>query len=105
MQYEESSGNVFEDLEIPNSTSEQIRSALACEIFKIIDERKLKQREIAAILHIDQPEVSKLKNSRFDQFSVERLFSFLNRLDCDITISITKHSPKAKSAAGMFVNV
>lgn len=101
---EKSSGNVFADLELPNPEVEQLRSALACEIFKIIERRKLKQRDAAKILGIDQPEVSKLKNGRFDQFSIERLMTFLNRLDQDVNISIDQHPIKSKRPAGVYVH-
>ncbi len=90
IEYEKSSGNVFEDLGFPNPELEQLKSALAYEIFSILKQRKLTQAQAAKILGIDQPQVSRLKNADFTRFSVERLFSFLNKLGRDVEIRINR---------------
>ncbi len=92
--YEESSGNVFEDLGFPNPEMEQLKSALSFEIFTILKKRKLTQAQAAKVLDIDQPQVSRLKNADFTRFSVERLFSFLNRLGRDVDIHINRAKDK-----------
>ena len=52
---------------------------------------RLKQREIAKLLHVAQPEVSHLMNGRFSPFTVDRLLDFLKRLDQEGTIHIRPH--------------
>lgn len=90
IEFEESSGNVFEDLGFPNPELEQLKSALSFEIFTILKRRKLTQAQAAKVLGIDQPQVSRLKNADFSRFSVERLFNFLNRLGRDVDIQINR---------------
>lgn len=74
----------------PNPELEQLKSALSFEIFSILKQRKLTQAQAAKILGIDPPQVSRLKNADFTRFSIERLFSFLNRLGRDIEIRINR---------------
>ena len=88
IKFEESSGNVFEDLNLPHADELFIKAALGIEVFLIIEERKLTQKEAAKILGVKQPEISRLKNGKFNHYSVERLLTFLTRLNHDIEIRI-----------------
>lgn len=54
----------------------------------LIEERKLTQTEAADLLGVKQPEISRLKNGKFNHYSVARLMTFLNRLNRDIEIRI-----------------
>jgi len=101
VKFEKSSGNVFADLGVPNPKTEQLKSALSAEIFSILQARKLTQQASAEILGIRQPDVSKLKNGKFSEFSVERLMTFLNCLNRDVNILIER--PKANSVASVHV--
>ena len=56
-------------------------------------DRKLKQREIATLLGIKQPEVSHLMNGHFSRFTTDKLLDFLRRLDRKVTIRISPHRP------------
>ena len=69
--------NVFDDLGFPDAAERQTKTRMALAVNELLKVRKLKQREIAALLHIPQPRVSALKNYRLDQFSVERLMECL----------------------------
>lgn len=84
IQYEESSGNVFGDLESDNPEEALAKSELARQIVKIIKKRKLTQKQAAEILDIDQPKISALLRGRLRSFSLEHLFRFLNDLGQDV---------------------
>ncbi len=88
IKFEESSGNVFEDLNLPNAEELLLKAQLGYEVFQIIEARKLTQAEAAKILGVKQPEISRLKNGKFNHYSVERLLTFLTRLNHDIEIRI-----------------
>jgi predicted XRE-type DNA-binding protein len=62
IEYEDSSGNVFADLGLPNPEERLAKSRLASMIYDIIEERELTQVEAAKILGISQPKVSALRN-------------------------------------------
>jgi predicted XRE-type DNA-binding protein len=53
-----SSGNVFEDLELPEAAEEKVKVRLAVAINLAIRDRNLKQVEAAKVLGIKQPSVS-----------------------------------------------
>ena len=89
-----SSGNVFADLELPQSDELLAKAALVNQIAMIVNHRHLTQVEAAQVLGTTQPKVSDLLAGRFDGFSIERLIRFLNALDRDVQIVV---SPKPRS--------
>lgn len=86
--YEIGSNNVFADLGLEDADNLLLRAGIGHSIRMILKERRLKQREIAELLGIDQAEVSKLMNGKYHLFSEGRLFGFLNKLDRKVTIQI-----------------
>ncbi len=97
-QREESSGNVFADLNIPEPSLYMAKAQLAHQICEVIKERNLTQVEAAEILGINQPKVSALTRGNLDGFSSDRLFRFLNLLDRDIEIIIRPHTDPNREA-------
>ena len=89
--FEEGSGNVFADLELEDSAELLLRSQIGYYVFKILEDRALKQREIADLLGIAQPDVSHLMNGHFSRFTTDKLLDFLKRLDWKVTIQIEPH--------------
>ena len=92
-----SSGNVFADLRLADANEKQTKVRLAVAINKVIARRRLSQVVAARCLGVNQPKVSELSNYRLQGFSVERLISFLTRLDHDIEIVIRKKQASRKS--------
>ncbi|MGD0466201.1 MAG: helix-turn-helix transcriptional regulator [Gammaproteobacteria bacterium] len=88
--YEKSSGNIFKDLGFVEPELEELKAQLALQVFKAIKTHKLNQTQAAKVLGIDQPEISNLKLGKYSRFKVERLFNFLNRLNLNIDIMISK---------------
>ena len=95
---EQSSGNVFADLNIPEPNLYLAKAKLAHQICTIIQSRNLTQVEAAEILGINQPKVSALTRGNLDGFSSERLFRFLNLLDQYIEIVIRPHTDPNQEA-------
>jgi len=89
--YEIGSGNVFADLELDDADELLTRAQLGHTVRLILKARKLKQREIARLLDIDQAEVSKLMNGQYHLFAEGRLFAFLKRLEQKIMIQVSHH--------------
>ena len=99
-----SSGNVFADLGLPQAEELQTRAQLTHQIYTLIKERGLKQKEAAALLGIKQPDVSSLMNGRFANFSVDRLLHFLVRLNQNVEIVIRPASTEGKLKAAIRVS-
>ena len=92
-EFEEGSGNAFADLGLEDSEELFARAKLGFHVYKLLKDKKLKQREIALLLGIKQPEVSHLMNGHFNRFTTDKLLDFLKRLDRKVTIQISQHKP------------
>jgi predicted XRE-type DNA-binding protein len=93
-----SSGNVFADLRLPNAEDKQTKVRLAVEINQIIQSQRFSQTEAAEMLNINQPKISALSKYRLEGFSVERLMTFLTRLNRDVEIVIHRKPPARRPA-------
>lgn len=89
IEFEEGSGNIFADLGLEDADELLTQARIGFHIHKILVDKDLKQREIAALLGVKQPEVSHLMNGHFSRFSVGKLLDFLRRLDRKVTIRIS----------------
>jgi predicted XRE-type DNA-binding protein len=91
IKFEEGSGNVFADLGLKDADQLLARAQIGYHVFKILKDEKLKQREIAGILGIAQPDVSHLMNGHFSRFTTDKLLDFLKRLNRKVTIEVSRH--------------
>src|SRR5712691_6093839 len=95
--YEESSGNVFADLDFRNSKQELLKAKLTVEIYKLLKKRGVTQKEAAKLLGTTQAQVSTLMRCKPVCVSVGRLMEFLNILGQDIEVTV---KPTARRKAG-----
>ena len=93
IEFEEGSGNIYADLGLDDAGELYARAQIGVHVFKILKDRKLKQREMAAILGIAQPDVSHLMNGHFSRFTTDKLLEFLKRLERKVTIRISPRRP------------
>jgi predicted XRE-type DNA-binding protein len=87
---EESGGNIFADLGLPNPEEHLAKADLAIRIAAVIRARRLTQANAARLLKIDQPKISRLLRGQLSGFSTERLMQFLTFLGRDIEIVIKR---------------
>lgn len=57
-----------------------LRAELGHRLREILIRKRLKQRELATLLAIQQPEVSHLFNGHFTRFTIDKLIQLFNRL-------------------------
>lgn len=90
VKYDKSSGNVFLDMGFSEEEAERelLRTDLAFEVYNLIEELNLTSDKASELLGLDMSEVSHLKNGDFEHFSIEQLFTLLNRLNRDVEIRI-----------------
>lgn len=91
IEFEEGSGNVFADLGLADAGALFARAQLGFHVHNILKARGFKQREIAKLLGIAQPDVSHLMNGHFSRFTTDKLLDFLMRLDQKVSIRISPH--------------
>jgi predicted XRE-type DNA-binding protein len=97
---EESSGNVFADLGLPDAEQRLAKADLSIQIGREIRARGLTQAEAAKLLGMAQPDVSNLLRGQLSGFSMDRLLRFLNALDQDVEIVVR---PATQARAGLRV--
>ncbi|MEM7061721.1 MAG: helix-turn-helix transcriptional regulator [Cyanobacteria bacterium P01_B01_bin.77] len=72
----------------PNEVALNIRTQLGHELREILIQKRLKQRELAILLAIQQPEVSHLFNGHFSRFTIDKLIQFFDRLGWVVEIKM-----------------
>lgn len=88
-------GNIFDDLGVDESTDEnlKIRAGLMRAIEKFIDEKGLTQLQAAKLMNVTQPRISDLKRGKIDLFTIDML---VNMLACThATISLVVNEQRA----------
>lgn len=96
--WEESSGNVFADLELDQPEELLARSKLLHQVSMLIKNSKLSQKDVAKKLGISQPKVSMLITGRLSEFSTDSLLHYLSILGCEVEIRVKK----PRSRVGIF---
>lgn len=96
----DSTGNVFEDMGLPDAEGELAKALLMRIVQQEIRRRGLTQVQAACVLGVRQPDVSDLVRGRLSRFSFERLIRFLNALDLEVLIQV---GPRGDARAGVTV--
>lgn len=92
IKHEKSTGNIYQDLELTDSEELQTRALIGYHILQLLKAKDLKQKEIADLLKIKQPEVSHLQNAHFSRFTIDKLLDFLKYLNQKVKIQISPHN-------------
>lgn len=87
-----SSGNVFDDIGLPNPEGLLIKSHIVIKIKEEMELRNLTQKQAADIIDIPQPRLSKILRGQFLNVSESKLLHCLNKLGYDIQIKVAKKS-------------
>ena len=82
------SGNVFADLDLPDSETHLLKAGLVSRVDEIIRQRSITHAEAARALDLSQTELSNLLRGDFREYSLERLLRLLIDLGRDIDIVI-----------------
>ena len=88
IEIEESSGNVYADLGMPDADEMLVKAQLASKIGEIIKGKKLSQQEAADVLGISQPKLSNMLRGRFRGISEAKMLDCLVRLGRNVQIVI-----------------
>jgi predicted XRE-type DNA-binding protein len=94
-----SSGNVYADLGLKDPEEQALKADLIRRIAAILQDEGMTQANAARRLGIAQPDVSRMLNGHFQQFSVERLMRFLMALGQNVEIIVSPATP-ARSRRG-----
>jgi predicted XRE-type DNA-binding protein len=80
---------LFEDIGFSPEQSAVLRlkTTLHIEIMKVVEKRKLSQKEIAKILDMQQPHVSKLLKGDLERTTADRLTKYLRMLGREVKVT------------------
>lgn len=93
------SGNVFRDFGHANADAEQLKAILAAEIIKLLNRKKLSVRAAHAHTGIAAADFSRIRNADLGRFTLDRLFTILNRLGARIDVHVHLHAADSDQAA------
>ena len=88
------SDNVFDDIGIPNAHEHLLKARLVSRIESAKRDRGLTQLQLAQVLGVGQPDISKMFAGEFEKYSVERLMRFLRQLDYEVSIVVRRKNVK-----------
>lgn len=94
IEIEESTGNVYADIQRPDAEAMLVKARLAAKIASIIKQRGMTQQQAADILGISQPKLSGMLRGKFRGISEAKMIECLNRLGRNVDIVIKRASPK-----------
>lgn len=93
-----SSGNVFADLGVPNPELALLKADISIAIEQAIERKGISQREAGELMGIPAVKVSNIVCGRLKGYTLDRLFTYLNRLDVDVQVKM-KAKPKGRATA------
>ncbi len=82
--YTLSSGNVFKDLGLPEPEKKLAKAELAYKINCLIAAQGMTQKEASVFLEISRYKMTRLRNGRLNNFTIEKLTFLLKKLELQI---------------------
>ncbi|KQZ76562.1 hypothetical protein ASE06_06800 [Sphingopyxis sp. Root214] len=95
--FEESSGNVFEDLGFDSVTADRLthKAELVGVLHRLQQERDLSQVAFSRLVGIPQPRLSKLYSGKIAGMSTDKLLDAIAKLGGHVTIRVEPHPAPA----------
>jgi predicted XRE-type DNA-binding protein len=93
---QESSGNVFADLGLPDAEERYAKAMISRAIANEIDARGLTTVQAAELLGTTQPKVSAVVRGQLSDVSMDCLFRFLTVLGMDVQVCASLAPPRAQ---------
>src|SRR2546423_13263189 len=84
----EGSGNIFEDIGVDRPEEAEAKARIVDAIAALLDRRKVTQQKAGKLVHLTQPQISRLMRGDTREFSYERLMRVLMDLGQDVEITI-----------------
>lgn len=86
----ESSGNVFEDLGVPEAENLKLRAQLMIEIERYIEEHGLTQAEAAKRMRTTQPRINDIVQGRIEKCTIDRLVNMLAAVGHHVSLTVDR---------------
>ena len=93
------SGNVFRDFGCTSPDVEQLKAILAAEIIKMLNRKELSVRAAHAQTGIAAADFSRIRNADLNRFTLDRLFTIINRLGSRVNVQVDVRSLEPNESA------
>lgn len=99
IEFEDSSGNVFQDIGFDTATADRLthKAELVSVLYRYQRERNLSQLAFSRLVGIPQPRLSKLYSGKIASISTDKLFDAIAKLGGHVTIHIEPHPAPAEA--------
>ena len=91
------SGNVYQDLKIPDADVRQFKAILAAEIIKTLDKKELSVRKAQRLTGVPAADFSRIRTADLERFSSDRLMTILNKLGSRVEVSVRVKARKQEA--------
>ena len=91
--------NTFRDVGLPEPDTKLMKADLAAEIMRVLRERNISGAQAAKLTGVQEADISRIRNAQLDRFTIDRLVTILNRLDCGVQVHVTVKSGSARHPA------
>jgi predicted XRE-type DNA-binding protein len=88
------SGNVFRDFGYDDADVRQAKALMGAQIMKILADEGLSTRQAEAKTGVSHSEFSRIRQTKFSRFTIDRLMLILARLGQEVELSVSVH-PRA----------
>lgn len=85
-----SAGNVYEDLGYEDSAGMKMKAKAVRMLAKTIADSGMTQSDVAKILGIDQPKISRILRGQFRGLSLEKIIGYIMSPGNDVDITVTE---------------
>jgi len=82
------SGNIYQDFNVADAATRQLKALLAAEIIKKLDKDGISVRRAQSITGIDAGDFSRVRNVDFRRISIERLMAMINKLGSRVEVQV-----------------
>ncbi len=82
------SGNVYQDLSIPDADARQLKAILAAAIMKTLDKKALSVRKAQRLTGVPAADLSRIRNADLERFTSDRMMTILNKLGSRVDVSV-----------------
>lgn len=82
------SGNIYQDFNVADADTRQLKALLAAEIIKKLDKDGISVRRAQSITGIDAGDFSRVRNVDFRRISIERLMAMINKLGSRVEVQV-----------------
>ena len=91
------SGNVYQDLNIPDADIRQLKAILAAEIIKTLDKKALSVRKAQRLTGVPAVDLSRIRNADLVRFTSDRMMTILNKLGSRVEVSVSVKARKREA--------